>query len=171
MSLLIFNISIGQKMNFYFEVSCFLQVAQFAVYQMLVSTIFPVFFSLYLGAWCDLFGRKLLFKIYLSARCMDQIIVILCAYFVNSPKEYLLLAKIPSSLAGTQKYLSKRFCLNFLDSAQKLENYLSKNVPDLIMKCSHIMKYSNFQKLLGKKKIHNKHLLLHDTKNVVHIQS
>ena len=98
---------LDRKWIFNFEVSCFLQVAQFAVYQMLVSTIFPVFFSFYLGAWCDLFGRKLLFKIYLSARCMDQIIVILCAYFVNSPKEYLLLAKIPSSLAGTQKYLSK----------------------------------------------------------------
>ena len=67
---------------------------------MLVGTIFPVFFSFYLGAWCDLFGRKLLFKIYLTARCLEQVVVILCAYFIESPKEYLLIAPIPVALAG-----------------------------------------------------------------------
>ena len=77
-----------------------LQVAQFTVYKMLVGTIFPVFFAFYLGAWCDLFGRKLLFKIFLIARCLDQVVVILCAYFLESPKEYLLLSSIPTSLAG-----------------------------------------------------------------------
>ena len=65
---------------------------------MLVGTIFPVFFAFYLGAWCDLFGRKLLFKIFLIARCLDQVVVILCAYFLESPKEYLLLSSIPTSL-------------------------------------------------------------------------
>ena len=34
------------------------------------------------------------------ARCMDQLIVIICAYFITSPKEFILLAKIPTSLAG-----------------------------------------------------------------------
>ena len=76
------------------------EVAQFNVYRMLVGTIFPVFFAFYLGAWCDLFGRKLLFKLYLTARCLDQVVVILCAYFLESKKEYLLLASIPTALAG-----------------------------------------------------------------------
>ena len=76
------------------------EAASFSVYQTLVATIFPIFFSFYLGAWCDLFGRKLLFKVYLTARCLDQMVVLICAIFINSPKEYLLLARIPSSLAG-----------------------------------------------------------------------
>ena len=70
------------------------------VYKMIVGTFFPVFFSFYLGAWCDLFGRKLIFKMYLSAKCVEQIIVIVCAYFLESPKEWLLLAPIPTALAG-----------------------------------------------------------------------
>lgn len=75
-------------------------MAQFNVYRELVGTFFPIFFSFYLGAWCDLFGRKLLFKIYLTARCLDQVVIILCAYFIESPKEYLLFAPIPVALAG-----------------------------------------------------------------------
>ena len=76
------------------------EVAQFIVYKMIVGTFFPVFFSFYLGAWCDLFGRKLIFKLYLSAKCVEQIIVIVCAYYLESPKEWLLLAPIPTALAG-----------------------------------------------------------------------
>ena len=76
------------------------EAASFSVYQTLVATIFPIFFSFYLGAWCDLFGRKLIFKLYLSAKCVEQIIVIVCAYYLESPKEWLLLAPIPTALAG-----------------------------------------------------------------------
>ena len=66
----------------------------------MVSTVFPIFFSFYMGAWCDLFGRKLLFYIYFTAKILEQLTVIACAVFLDSPKEYLLLASLPTSLAG-----------------------------------------------------------------------
>ncbi len=75
-------------------------MTQFGVYKTLVGSVFPVFFAFYMGAWCDLFGRKLLFYIYLTARIVEQMIVIACAYFMMSAKEYLLLSSIPQALAG-----------------------------------------------------------------------
>ncbi len=65
-----------------------------------VTSIVPVFMAFYLGAWADLFGRKLLFYIFLSTSIMKQCIVIICAYFFDTPKEYLLLSEIPSVLSG-----------------------------------------------------------------------
>ena len=76
------------------------QVTQFSVYAMIVRSIIPIFLSFFLGAWCDLFGRKPLFYLYLSARIMEQAIVVICSYFLSSPKEYLLLANLPTALAG-----------------------------------------------------------------------
>ena len=78
------------------------QVNQFRVYQTLVSSLFPIFFSFYLGAWCDLFGRKLLFFIYLFSRCVEQCVVIICAVFLESRKEYLLLQNIPAAISGNK---------------------------------------------------------------------
>ena len=76
------------------------QVAQFGVYKTLVANVLPIFFSFYLGAWCDLFGRKLLFKVYLTSRILEQLVVVGCAYFLTSPKEYLLFANLPTAFAG-----------------------------------------------------------------------
>ncbi len=56
--------------------------------------------SFYLGAWADLFGRKLLFYIFLTAYILKQAIVIVCAYYFDSPKEFLLLSEVPSALSG-----------------------------------------------------------------------
>ena len=67
---------------------------------MIVRSIIPIFLSFFLGAWSDLFGRKRLFYLYLSARIMEQAIVVICSYFLSSPKEYLLLANLPTALAG-----------------------------------------------------------------------
>ena len=76
------------------------EVAQFKVYETLLDSVFPAFFAFYLGAWADLFGRKLLFYIFLSGIIIRQCIVIICAYFMDSRKEFLLLAGLPSSFAG-----------------------------------------------------------------------
>ena len=72
----------------------------FNVYTTWISSIFPIFFSFYLGAWADLFGRKFLFYLCLSAYFMQQCIVVVCAYFFDSKKEYLLLSKVPTALSG-----------------------------------------------------------------------
>ena len=77
-----------------------MQIAQFAVYQTIVDSVFPVFFSFYLGAWADLFGRKLIFYIFLSAKLIAQAATIACAYFLESPKEWLLTASLPTALSG-----------------------------------------------------------------------
>ena len=79
------------------------EVAQYHVYGMILGTFFPIFFSFYLGAWCDIFGRKLLFKLHAAARCIDLCIVITCAYFLESRKEFLLLASLPTAFVG--KYI------------------------------------------------------------------
>ena len=42
------------------------ELAQFKVYESLITNIFPVFFSFFLGAWADLFGRKPLFYMFLT---------------------------------------------------------------------------------------------------------
>lgn len=53
-----------------------------------------------MGAWCDLFGRKLLFYCYLTARVLEEVVVIICAIFLLSPKEYILLAGLPLAFVG-----------------------------------------------------------------------
>ena len=76
------------------------QVAQFNVYASLLESIFPAFFAFYMGAWCDMFGRKLILYMYFTCTILKQICVIICAYYLESPKEYLLFAGIPESVAG-----------------------------------------------------------------------
>ena len=42
-----------------------IELNHFNVYVTLITSIFPIFFSFYLGAWADLFGRKFLFYVVL----------------------------------------------------------------------------------------------------------
>lgn len=97
----LFSVVIFLEYNFHsIFLRCILQAAQFGVYKTLVGAVFPVFFSFYMGAWCDLFGRKLIFYIYLTARILEQVVVIICAILLLSPKEYLLFASLPQAFAG-----------------------------------------------------------------------
>ena len=65
-----------------------------------VSQHFPIFFSFYLGAWADLFGRKPLFYLVLTGYFLQQCVYVVCAYYFESKKEYLLLSHVPTSLSG-----------------------------------------------------------------------
>ena len=65
------------------------EVAQFKVYETLLDSVFPAFFAFYLGAWADLFGRKLLFYIFLSGIIIRQCIVIICAKIIRNTFDYL----------------------------------------------------------------------------------
>ena len=78
----------------------FFQYATFNVYMMMVATLLPIFFSFYLGSWCDIFGRKLLIKVYLISKVFGKTGLILCSYFMNSSKYWLLLCYIPYGIAG-----------------------------------------------------------------------
>ena len=75
-------------------------VAQFSVYKTLISSIFPIFFAFYLGAWADLFGRKLLLLLFFIAYFLQTIIELVCAYYEDSKKEFLLIAGVPFTLVG-----------------------------------------------------------------------
>ena len=75
-------------------------VAQFLVYKTLIISIFPIFFAFYLGAWADLFGRKLLMILFFTAYIIQAIIELVCAYFEDSKKEFMLLAGVPFTLVG-----------------------------------------------------------------------
>ena len=67
---------------------------------MMVATLLPIFFSFYLGSWCDIFGRKLLIKVYLISKVFGKTGLILCSYFMNSSKYWILLCVIPYGIAG-----------------------------------------------------------------------
>ena len=77
-----------------------IELNHFNVYTTWISSIFPIFFSFYLGAWADLFGRKPLFYLYLITYTLKQCVYVVCAYYFDSKKEYLLLANIPTALSG-----------------------------------------------------------------------
>ena len=77
-----------------------LELNQFNVYVSWMSSIFPIFFSFYLGAWADLFGRKPLFYLVLTGYFLQQCVYVVCAYYFESKKEYLLLSHVPTSLSG-----------------------------------------------------------------------
>ena len=51
-----------------------IELNHFNVYVTLITSIFPIFFSFYLGAWADLFGRKFLFYVVLIGEfiCLFQ---------------------------------------------------------------------------------------------------
>ena len=76
------------------------QTAQFSVYKTLISSIFPICFAFYLGAWADLFGRKLLLCLFFVVYVLQSIIELICAYFEDSKKEYLLISGVPFTLVG-----------------------------------------------------------------------
>ena len=78
----------------------YFQYAYYSQYKTMASTIFPIFFSFYMGAWCDMFGRKLLMKIYLLSRIITKCGHISCAYFMYSSKWWILVTDIPSWISG-----------------------------------------------------------------------
>ena len=81
-------------------VNIFLQVAQFQVYFMVVTSIIPALMQFYIGAWADIFGRKRLMYIYLMATIVGSVISVLNSAFIMWPKEYIILSQIPLSLVG-----------------------------------------------------------------------
>ena len=76
------------------------ELNQFNVYKTLISSVFPIFFSFYIGAWIDLFGRKFMFFVFLTSFALQQATVLICAYFFDARKEYILFSYIPTSLPG-----------------------------------------------------------------------
>ena len=78
----------------------YFQIAQFNVYQDMVSSFFPIFFSFYIGAWCDMFGRKLTMFLFMASRIISPVILILLAYNMHWAKEWYLLSLVPTTLIG-----------------------------------------------------------------------
>jgi len=66
----------------------------------MVTSIFPIFFAFYLGAWCDIFGRKLCMYLFLIAKSVGQGFLIVNAAFLSMKKEWYLLTFVPSTLIG-----------------------------------------------------------------------
>ena len=97
-----YNETVCNNLNDYHDANIAVsnELNQFNVYKQLITSIFPVFFSFYLGAWADLFGRKFLFYLFLSAFASEQAIVLVCAYFFDSKKEFILISYIPTALSG-----------------------------------------------------------------------
>ena len=66
----------------------------------MVTSVFPIFFSFYLGAWCDTFGRKLCIFLFIISKIIGQSILILLANNMDWAKEWYLLTLVPTSLIG-----------------------------------------------------------------------
>ena len=76
------------------------ELTHFNFIKTLVTSIVPFFMAFYLGAWADIFGRKPIFYLFLTTYALEQAVVMVCAYYFDSPKEWLLLSYIPRNLAG-----------------------------------------------------------------------
>ena len=80
------------------------EFTQFGVYTDLIQSILPLFFAFYIGAWCDLFGRKLIVYMYWAAKVISQVIVILnTVYLEEWKKEWFYFAYVPVALVGKLK--------------------------------------------------------------------
>ena len=77
-----------------------MQVAQFNVYNLIISNVIPALMQFYAGAWADLFGRKIMMFVYLASMVMGGVIALFSEIFVTAPKEWTLLISIPTSLVG-----------------------------------------------------------------------
>ena len=75
----------------------------------MVTSFFPIFFSFYLGAWCDTFGRKLCIFLFMFTRILGQAVLILLAYNMHWAKEWFLLTLVPTTLIGIASHLTLFF--------------------------------------------------------------
>ena len=76
------------------------EVAQYNVYVTIINHVFPFFTAFYFGSWSDKFGRKWIMYIGYVAWLISGGIHFLNVYFIDWPKEYLLLQYIPYALSG-----------------------------------------------------------------------
>ena len=66
-----------------------------------MDRLFPILCSFFLGSWSDTFGRKWLLYIYFFFRIVESCMMMLNAYFISWPKEYLLFSvNLPVAMSG-----------------------------------------------------------------------
>jgi len=77
------------------------EAAQFGVYASVIDHLIPVIVAIFLGAWSDRFGRKFLLYIFFFFAIIDACGDLLNSYFMEWPKEFLLLtSNLPVALSG-----------------------------------------------------------------------
>ena len=76
------------------------EVAQFNVYVTIITHVFPFITAFYFGSWSDKFGRKWIMYIGYMSWVLRGGFHMLNVYFIDWPKEYLLLEYIPYALSG-----------------------------------------------------------------------
>ena len=70
------------------------------VYSTIAQYLVPAVLAFYLGAWCDLFGRKVVIFAFLSAKIFQDAWNTLNAYFIEWPKEYLFVGISIPAIVG-----------------------------------------------------------------------
>lgn len=76
------------------------EVAQYHVYVKIITHVFPFIVAFYIGSWSDSFGRKWIMYIGYISWVLSGAIHLLNVYFIDWPKEYLLLEYVPDALSG-----------------------------------------------------------------------
>ncbi|XP_059080926.1 proton-coupled folate transporter-like isoform X1 [Tigriopus californicus] len=76
-------------------------VAQFNVYVTVIVSIFPAILAFYMGAWCDLIGRKVIMLAFFSAKALGAAFLVCYSHWMDMPLEYFFVAMaIPSIMGG-----------------------------------------------------------------------
>eukprot|EP00095_Tigriopus_kingsejongensis_P002938 maker-scaffold517_size150149-snap-gene-0.20 protein:Tk02938 transcript:maker-scaffold517_size150149-snap-gene-0.20-mRNA-1 annotation:"adenylate cyclase " len=79
------------------------EASQFNTYVTYASSILPTLLAVYVGAWCDIFGRKAILIMNVSFKLVAQVFLILNSHFLDWKKEWLLVQPILISLSGSLK--------------------------------------------------------------------
>lgn len=76
-------------------------MAQFNVYVTVIVSIFPALLAFYMGAWCDLIGRKVIMLAFFLAKALGAAFLVCYSHWMEMPLEYFLVAMaIPSIMGG-----------------------------------------------------------------------
>merc|ERR1711892_1050079 len=76
------------------------EVAQYHVYVTIITHVFPFLAAFYVGSWSDSWGRKWFMYIGYITWILCGAIHLINVYFMDLPKEYMLLEEIPYALSG-----------------------------------------------------------------------
>ena len=72
----------------------------FLMYHSLVTSIIPLFFILFMGAWSDKYGRKVPLCLSIFGHCLQSAGYLLNSHFMSWRVEYLLIVSLLDSLGG-----------------------------------------------------------------------
>lgn len=105
-----FSVHVQKTTSIYYQWEC------------VAAHIFPMFLALYLGAFSDLYGRKLPLMIGLSGKLIYSVMMVLNAYMINWPLKYIIFtATLPSALTASDVAIFAS-CFAYISDVSSVKN-------------------------------------------------